>query len=289
MNRSRRIRRVAVASVVIAMTTFTALSFVGSATASSGVPADRGGAASPDRWTRSVCSDVATWIDARAGLEGRVEKVLARAAADELTARQAGRQLAQAYSQGLEAGKRFVEDVKSAGAPKIEGGRGLAARYGDTIDQYRGAYAEAARSLAAVDLRDGTQVVAAVQAIDTKLRADLDVVGVDPIEDLRPIAALTTPIAASCHAVDAHLASTIDPACSAALDATQLVVDAENRYQAARSARRRRRQPTTSSTSGSSSCVLRWVRVRSPASCQFPAGPSSSRHKACWPPRTPST
>ena len=230
--RDRHSPRITVAVVILAMTTFTALTLAGPASAWAAAPADRGGAATPQRWTRSVCTDVATWMGARADVEDRVETVLASAGSDELTARQAKRQLARAYSRGLEAAQEFVDDVRAAGMPKVADGRSFAARYADTIEQYRGAYAEAARSLASVDLRDRTQLVAAVQVIDTTLRADLDVVGVDPIEDLRAIEALAAPIAASCHAVDVHLMSTVDPACSAALDATQLVVDAENRFQA---------------------------------------------------------
>ena len=63
--------------------------------------------------------------------------------------------------------------------------------------------------------------VTTVQQMNTALVADLQVVGTDPIEDLRSVPELTAAIAGSCDAVERHLVQTIDAGCNGALDQAQ--------------------------------------------------------------------
>jgi len=198
-----------------------------------GVAAHASASTSSDRWGRAVCQDVSTWLDAKLQVESHAQHVLGGLTAGDLSATTAKRRLARAYSDGVKASSELLDGVESAGVPKLDQGKVLASEYRATLAGYRAAYAKAAAALSRASTRDKSQLIAVVQQIDTTLANDLRVVGMDPVEDLRPVQALAPAISGSCAPVEKYLAETIDAGCNGALDQAQRVVDAENTFQAA--------------------------------------------------------
>jgi hypothetical protein len=214
-----------VASVVVAAS-FAVLSAVG-------VAAHASASTSSDRWGRAVCRDVSTWLDAKVRAESQAQQVLGGLTTGNLSATTAKRQLARAYADGVRASSELLEGVESAGVPKLDQGKVLASEYRATLGGYRAAYAKAAAALSRASTREKAQFIAVAQQVDTTLANDLQVVGTDPVEDLRAVQALAPAISGSCAPVEQYLAKTIDTGCSGALDQAQRVVDAENTFQAA--------------------------------------------------------
>jgi hypothetical protein len=186
-----------------------------------------------DRWARSVCGGVSTWVDQRTAMDAQVQGILADLGAGKVQAVAAKKRLALAYSKAAAASDALVTSVKATGAPQIPSGRALAIQYAGTLSSYADAYRTARTTFANVKAKSGEEIIAAAQQVNTKLAADLAVVGADPIEELRPVTELAEALAASCANIETYLVKAIDAPCRAAIDAAQVVLDAQNRFQAA--------------------------------------------------------
>jgi hypothetical protein len=211
-----------VLAVVVSLTVFCTIAYAALPSA----------AQNPDRWGRTVCRDVSAWLDAKTQVGSRAQQVLDGLTASELSATTAKRRLGRAYADGATMTSELVKGVKSAGVPKLADGKTVASQYAATLTGYRDAYGAAAAALDRANPRDPARFVTTAQQVDTTLAADLQVVGMDPIEDLRAVPELTAALAGSCGAVDRYLVQTIDAGCNGALDQVQRVVDAENTFQA---------------------------------------------------------
>jgi hypothetical protein len=190
-------------------------------------------AVAPERWTRSVCGGVSSWLDQRTATGTQVQAVLGDLAAGKVPAKAAKKRLAQAYARGAAASAALLKSVKAAGTPKITNGKMVASQYVDTLSGYANAYKTAATTFAKDKSTSADGITAAAQQVQTKLESDVAIVGADPIEDLRSVTELATSLAAACTAVETYLVKSIDAPCRAAVDSIQTVLDAENRFQAA--------------------------------------------------------
>jgi hypothetical protein len=195
-------------------------------------PAAAKTAVNPDRWTRSVCHDVSSWLDQRTAMGTQVQAVLGDLAAGKVSAKAAKKRLAQAYAKGAAASAALLKSVKAAGTPKVTNGKTVASQYVETLSGYANADKTAATTFAKDKATSGEEIAAAAQQVNTKLASDVAVVGTDPIEDLRPVTELATSLAAACTAVETYLVKSIDAPCRAAVDSVQTVLDAETRFQA---------------------------------------------------------
>ena len=189
-------------------------------------------AVTPERWTRSVCGGVSSWLEQRTAMATQVQAVLADIAAGKVSAKAQKKRLAQVYAKGAAASAALLKSVKAAGTPKVTNGKTVASQYVETLSGYASAYKTAATTFVKDKATSGEAIAAAAQQVNTKLESDVAVVGMDPIEDLRPVAELATSLAAACTAVETYLVKTIDAPCRAAVDSMQTVVDAENRFEA---------------------------------------------------------
>lgn len=187
----------------------------------------------PERWTRSVCGGVSSWLDQRTAMATQVQAVLGDLAAGKASAKAAKKRLTLAYAKGAAASAALLKSVKAAGTPKITNGKTVASQYIETLSGYADAYKTAATTFAKDKSTSADGITAAVQQVQTKLESDLVIVGADPIEDLRSITELATSLAAACTGVETYLVKSIDASCRAAVDSIQTVLDAENRFQAA--------------------------------------------------------
>lgn len=224
-------RRLATAPHVLAWAALVSVLPIAAGTAT--WAASPGAAVNPDRWTRSVCQNVSGWLDQRTATEAQVQAVLADLTAGKVSVKAAKSRLAQAYIKGAAASAAMLKSVRSAGTPKITDGKTVASQYVATLAGYANAYKAAATAFAKVKATSGAEVAADVQPLNTKLASDLAVVGADPIEDLRTVSELATPLLAACTAVESYLVRSVDAPCRAAVDAVQTVLDAESRFEAA--------------------------------------------------------
>jgi hypothetical protein len=181
-----------------------------------------------ERWTRSVCRDVSTWLKTKGEVEARISETLS-ALGGGMSAETAKRRLRRAMTRGQEASDRFISDIKAAGTPTLAGGKELAATYLKALDSYRDAYDQARTELQRTKTT-GQQFTMQAQQINGSL---VQRVGTDPVEPLRAAPELVRAISGYCLDVASYLAAKIDPPCRAALDTTQQLVDVENRYAAA--------------------------------------------------------
>jgi hypothetical protein len=190
-------------------------------------------AVTPERWTRSVCGAVSTWLDQRTAVATQVQAVLGDLASGKLPPKVAKKRLAAAYAKGAVASAALLKSVKAAGIPKVTNGKTVASQYIATLSGYANASKTAATTFAKDKSTSADEINATVQQLQTKLESDVAIVGTDPIEDLRSVSELTTSLAAACTAVETYLAKAIDAPCRATVDSAQTVLDAEDRFQAA--------------------------------------------------------
>jgi hypothetical protein len=182
-----------------------------------------------DRWTRSVCRDVSTWLKTRGEVETRIAETLGALAGD-LRASLAKARLTRATGRGVEATDRLVKDVKTAGTPKLNGGEQLASGYVKMLRGYGDAYRQARTELARTKTTDKQQFVIGAQQINGTLAPK---VATDPVEGLRATPELAAGINGNCGDVASYLAAKIDPSCRAVVDTTHQLVDVDNRLGAA--------------------------------------------------------
>lgn len=182
-----------------------------------------------ERWARSVCRDVSTWLKARAEVETRVSEVLAALSGD-VRAPVARARLTRATGRGAEASDRLVSEVRAAGTPNLNDGEQLANTYLRTLRGYGDAYRQARSELARTKTTDKEQFAIAAQQINATL---VPKVATDPVEGLRATPELVAGINGNCADVASYLAAKIDPSCRAVVDTTQQLVDVDNRLGAA--------------------------------------------------------
>jgi len=190
-------------------------------------------AVSPDRWVRSVCRDVSSWLNQRAAMDTQVQGVLADLAAAKISAKVARQRLAKAYANGAAASTELAKSVKASGTPKVTDGRTVASQYLESLSGYADAYRTAATTFAKDKAKSAAEITAAAQQVNTTLAADVAVVGRDPIEDLRPVSELANSLSAACTAVETYLVKSIDAQCRGAVDTVQSVLDVETQFESA--------------------------------------------------------
>jgi hypothetical protein len=178
-----------------------------------------------DRWTRSVCRDVSTWLQARGEIETRISETLGALSGD-LRAVVAKVRLTRATARGIEASNRLFNDAKAAGTPNVNGGEQLTSAYLKTLRGYSDAYSQARSELARTKTTDKQQFAIAAQQINGTL---VPKVATDPVEGLRATPELVAGINGYCSDVATYLAAKIDPSCGAVLDTTRQLVDVDNR------------------------------------------------------------
>ncbi len=186
----------------------------------------------PDRWTRSVCQGMSTWLKARGEAETGAVQALGGVESGELKPKAAKTRLARAITQGAEATDRFIKDIKSAGTPQVNNGKQVASAYVQTLGDYGKAYKKASAALARAKSRDKQQFAATAQQVNSTLAADLAAVGIDPVEELRGVPELASGISASCGDVATYLTAKIDPACQTALTTARHLSDVDNQLEA---------------------------------------------------------
>jgi hypothetical protein len=182
-----------------------------------------------ERWMRSVCRDVSTWLKTKGEVEARASETLG-ALAGGVSAETAKKRLTRAMTRGRGASDQLISSIKAAGTPTVAGGKELAAAHLKTLGSYRDAYDQARTELQRTKTTDSQQFTMQAQQINGSL---VQRVGTDPVEPLRAAPELVSAISGYCLDVASYLAAKIDPPCRAALDTTQQLVDVENRYAAA--------------------------------------------------------
>ena len=185
----------------------------------------------PERWTRTVCGGVSTWLDQRAATAAQVQAVLVDLAGGKVSTKVAKKRLDAAFAEGAAASATLLKSVKAAGTPKITDGKTVASQYVATLSGYANAYKTAATTFAQDATTNTEEISAAAQQVQAKIASDVAIVGVDPIEDLRPVTELATSLSAACTAVETYLAKSIDAPCRTAVDSIQTVLDAEARFE----------------------------------------------------------
>jgi hypothetical protein len=172
----------------------------------------------PDRWLRGVCRHASDWLDARDASQNEIAAISARLAAGDLSAKQAAKQLTQAYTRATKVSDDLVKQVRTEGVPKVAQGKRIASQLQQRVTKYRDAFSRARRDIAHAATTDNATLAAAAQAINDKVTADLIETGGDPVEDLRSAKELATGLAAACPNVDQHLNATVATSgCAAAL------------------------------------------------------------------------
>jgi hypothetical protein len=182
----------------------------------------------PDRWTRSVCQDISTWLKASGDAETGTVAALGGLESGELKTKAAKARLARTISQGAEATDRLVKDVKSAGTPQVNNGKQVVSGYVQTLSDYGKAYAKGRTAVSRAKTRDKQQFATTAQQVNSTLVGDLNAVGVDPVEELRAVPELAAGITASCGDVAAYLTAKIDAPCQAALTTARHAADVDN-------------------------------------------------------------
>jgi hypothetical protein len=187
----------------------------------------------PDRWTRSVCREVSTWLKARGDVDARSVATLGELSGGSLRAKAAKARLSRASNEGAEASDEFIKEVKAAGTPNVDGGKQIARTYLRTLADYSDAYKQARKDLARAKTTNVEQFTTTAQEINGTLAADLAAVGVDPVEELRVVPELATGISASCGDVASYLMGTIAAPCQAVLTTTRRLADIDSQQDAA--------------------------------------------------------
>ena len=187
----------------------------------------------PERWTRSVCGGVSSWLDQRTAMATQVQAIVSDLAGSKVSASVAKKRLAAAFGEGAAASAALLKSVKAAGTPKIPNGKTVASQYLGTLSGYADAYKAAATTFAKNATPTTEGINATVQQVQAKLASDVAIVGTDPIEDLRPVPELASSLVAGCTPVETYLAKSIDAPCRAAVDSIQGVLDTETRFEAA--------------------------------------------------------
>jgi hypothetical protein len=182
---------------------------------------------SADRWTRSVCQDIGTWLKARGNTETAAVEALGGLQSGALKPKAAKARLDRAIGQGAEATDRLVKDVKSAGTPQMNNGKQVASAYVQTLGDYAKAYKDTRTTLTRAKTRDSAQFVATAQQVNGTLVGDLNAVGVDPVEELRAVPELAAGITAACGDVAAYLTAKIDGPCQTALTTARHAADVD--------------------------------------------------------------
>jgi hypothetical protein len=221
----RALGRLSVAAVLAAATVF-----VAAAPAHASTSPTR--PVTPDRWTRSVCQDISTWLKARGEAETRMVEALGGAGSAALSPKAAKARLTRAISQGADATDRFIKDVKAAGTPQVNNGKPVVSGYLQTLGDYGKAYKEARAALARAKTRDKQQFATTAQQVNSTLAGDLAAVGVDPVEELRAVPELAAGISASCGDVAAYLTAKIEAPCQAALNTARHLSDVDAQLEA---------------------------------------------------------
>jgi hypothetical protein len=220
----RRLYRYSAAVIVAATTVFLVAASAPAATPTRPV--------TPDRWTRSVCQDISTWLKARGDAETGTVAALGGLESGEFKPKAAKARLARAISQGAEATDRLVKDVKSAGTPQVNNGKQVASGYVQTLGDYGKPYVKARAALSRAKTRDKQQFATTAQQVNSTLAGELNAVGVDPVEELRAVPELAAGITASCGDVAAYLTAKIDPACQTVLTTGRHLADVNDQFEA---------------------------------------------------------
>jgi hypothetical protein len=187
----------------------------------------------PDRWTRTVCREVSTWLKARSDVDARSLESLGALSGGSLSAKAAKTRLSRASAEGVEATDRFIKEVKEAGAPSVQGGKQVARSYLATLGDYGGAYEQADKDLARAKTPNREQFTTTAQEINATLVAGVAAVGVDPVEELRPVPELAAGISASCGDVASYLMGKVDAPCQAVLTTTRHLADVDKQQDTA--------------------------------------------------------
>jgi hypothetical protein len=182
----------------------------------------------PDRWARLVCRDVSTWLKARGEAETVTVQALGALSAEDVTAKTAKARLMRASDQAAQATNEFIDDVKAAGIPNVNGGKQLARAYARTLTQYGEAYEQARTAYTKAGAADRQQFAAKAQEINGALAADLAAVGIDPVEELRAFPDIAAAISASCGDVATYLGAKIEPPCQAVLSTARHLADVDS-------------------------------------------------------------
>jgi hypothetical protein len=183
---------------------------------------------SVDRWTRSVCQDIATWLKARGDADTGTTEALGGLQSGTIKPKVAKARLNRAIGQGAGATDRLVKDVKSAGTPQVNNGNQVASGYVQTLGDYRKAFANARIALSRAKTRDKQQFATTAQQVNSTLVGDLNAVGVDPVEELRAVPELATGITSACGDVAAYLTAKVDPPCQTALATARHLADVDS-------------------------------------------------------------
>jgi hypothetical protein len=181
----------------------------------------------PDRWTRTVCREVATWLKARSDVDTRSSEALGALSSGSLSAKAAKTRLSRAGAEGVEATDEFIREVKEAGTPNVQGGKQVARSYLATLADYGDAYNQERKDLRRAKTTNTEEFVATAQEINGTLVADLAAVGVDPVEELRVVPELAAGISASCGDVASYLMGKIDAPCQAVLTTARHLADVD--------------------------------------------------------------
>ena len=179
----------------------------------------------PERWTRSVCREVSTWLKARGDVDTRFAETLSGLSGGTLSAKAAKTRLSRATAEGVAASDSFAKEVKAAGTPKVDGGKQVARAYVKTLADYGDVYKQARTDFARAKTANKERFITTAQEINGTLAADLAAVGIDPVEDLRAVPELALGITASCGDVASFLMTKIDQPCQAALTTARHLSD----------------------------------------------------------------
>lgn len=182
----------------------------------------------PDRWTRSVCREVSTWLKTRGEVDARFLETLGGLSDGSLSAKAAKTRLSRVTTQGVEATDRFIKEVKEARTPSVEGGKQVARSYLTTLADYSDAYKQARKDLARAKTKNTEQFTTTAQQINGTLAAELASIGLDPVEELRPVPELAAGISASCGDVASYLMTKIDPGCQDVLTTARHAADVDS-------------------------------------------------------------
>jgi hypothetical protein len=182
----------------------------------------------PDRWTRSVCREVSTWMKTRGEVDARYVEILGALSSGSLGAKAAKTRLSRAIEQGVDASDGFTKAVRAAGTPNVDGGTQVARSYRTTLADNADAYKQARNDLARAKTSNREHFAATAQEINSTLTADLAAIGVDPVEELRPVPELAAGISASCADVASYLMAKIDAPCQAVLSTARHLADVDN-------------------------------------------------------------
>jgi hypothetical protein len=215
----RRLWRYSAAVIVAATTVYMAAPAAGALSARP---------VSPDRWTRSVCQDISTWLKARGEAETGAVEALGGLDSGALKPKVAKARLDRAIRLGAQATDGLVKDVKSAGTPQVNNGKQVASAYVQTLADYGKAYKKARTTLSRAKTRDKEQFVPIAQQVNDTLVGDLNAVGLDPVEELRAVPELAAGVTAACGDVAAYLTAKIDPPCQTALNTARHAADVDS-------------------------------------------------------------